>query len=1240
MATIVKKVYSSSGTYYIKVPGAIGVGGTTVNVQIDAHGGGGGGTVPAGINVGAPGGFAGHIAGMFSVPPGSELHIAVGNGGEPGQVGGTTFNGGLIQGFNNGSRLGGGGEGGTTYGNGAVQGGGGGALSCVIMTFANANFSDPYTTTLSNWPHNTESLTPNSNAKFTPLIWAGGGGGAPGPLNNGRPWPNGGVNGRAGGNVDISKINGRSAYNYITTNGTILTRAQYADSLDGWRSGGGGAGGAADYAYGELTDYEYAGTYINNGGNPSYIGYSAGGGPGGKSGINGFFLSNTVWHETPDLYPGGSWIGSTRALQTISQANGSTSWSGLPNDIFGNNGLSNAKNFATSLSRYGFGGPESGAGGPGRVTIRYEQLAGQPNDIDSFLTDYDAEVDTFYTTRNTVTILGINKPVPATVSGAADAFLIVNGTTIFVGSTVQVVNGAVLGLYVKSSDTFNTTKEVFLTVGDPGLEVQSRYILVTKATPPAFANPWDFTDIPDALPNKLISSTQEQITGLATGSAVVNVSASSTSGVPVDVELYIANIKKEAPTGVIYNGETIQLKLISSATAGDRITALVTIGDGDAVDWVVTTTANIDTGPEFYNFTNVDNIVGGSEVESNTVVITGINYTANVTASNPDNIPVFVSVNGGDWKNPLTETVTIENNETLQLKLTAPNQPRAEVKTKVIVGTNAYGQLDDEWIVKTSVAGDTTPDQFLFVDRNNQKATTTVYSNQVIIRGITSPAPLSITIPTDFTGTQPQFSINNGTDWFNITGLTHPPSPAPQTISNNVPLMLRLRTGSYGSNSALINVNIGGVTDQWAVTPLPEAPVSDQASTWYGSLGKADGYSIGTVISVFRDSSGAFGVLDGSPESRYPGFIECDGRTLNVVDYPDLFDVIGNIYGGTGSKSDESPYVYSGTFKLPDYRNRKLYGTGRVDGNVSSSPSVPTVLGPDGTDTGSSTTVGSQGGYWFIDKIDARGPYPREQLFEDEISSEFFRLGTIRTSGYANISGSTTFNIAGTCTGTVGPLRDAIVKTPEHFHEMVSSGLSETQNGLMAWGSPGLLPNQRIYSNSVSSYYPGAPNAPYQGLFSSKWSAEFSYNNYWASAKSDNIPLNNTNNSDAPGKVTTGGQIRLGAIDLGDNTTATVIGFSPGGTLTHSHYVSKTPFGTSVFGYGNVNGPGTAFGSTSLSETADVEFSASELALLSDLGTFTLSTKKAIVPTAKFRPNITVPLISKYYRAKYIIKAF
>jgi len=42
------------------------------------------------------------------------------------------------------------------------------------------------------------------------------------------------------------------------------------------------------------------------------------------------------------------------------------------------------------------------------------------------------------------------------------------------------------------------------------------------------------------------------------------------------------------------------------------------------------------------------------------------------------------------------------------------------------------------------------------------------------------------------------------------------------------------------------------------------------------------------------------------------GWLECDGKSLNVADYKALFSLIGTIYGGNGST----------TFALPDMRGR------------------------------------------------------------------------------------------------------------------------------------------------------------------------------------------------------------------------------------------------------------------------------------------------------------------------------
>lgn len=48
------------------------------------------------------------------------------------------------------------------------------------------------------------------------------------------------------------------------------------------------------------------------------------------------------------------------------------------------------------------------------------------------------------------------------------------------------------------------------------------------------------------------------------------------------------------------------------------------------------------------------------------------------------------------------------------------------------------------------------------------------------------------------------------------------------------------------------------------------------------------------------------------------GYLLCDGAAYNIVDYPDLHNVIGTTYGSAGA----------GTFRVPDLRNRNVIGAG------------------------------------------------------------------------------------------------------------------------------------------------------------------------------------------------------------------------------------------------------------------------------------------------------------------------
>jgi microcystin-dependent protein len=72
----------------------------------------------------------------------------------------------------------------------------------------------------------------------------------------------------------------------------------------------------------------------------------------------------------------------------------------------------------------------------------------------------------------------------------------------------------------------------------------------------------------------------------------------------------------------------------------------------------------------------------------------------------------------------------------------------------------------------------------------------------------------------------------------------------------------------------------------------------------------------------------------------------CDGRELKVMDYQELFDVLGYVYGGNGTS----------TFKIPDYRGYFLRG---VTGSTQNDPDVNERRPPDGGSGGTNNEAGS-----------------------------------------------------------------------------------------------------------------------------------------------------------------------------------------------------------------------------------------------------------------------------------------
>ena len=117
-------------------------------------------------------------------------------------------------------------------------------------------------------------------------------------------------------------------------------------------------------------------------------------------------------------------------------------------------------------------------------------------------------------------------------------------------------------------------------------------------------------------------------------------------------------------------------------------------------------------------------------------------------------------------------------------------------------------------------------------------------------------------------------------------------------------------------------------------------------------------------------------------------------------------------------------YPYNiGTFNQPDYRQRKILGFGNVNGAGTSTP-----------ENAVNNFVGQTGGQWYIAK---------NTLID---SGEFFVIGDVKTTGYADITADIAAYLTGTVKYQVGPMDDYVFPfPPTHGHRMLSVEVDETK---------------------------------------------------------------------------------------------------------------------------------------------------------------------------------------------------
>ena len=423
----------------------------------------------------------------------------------------------------------------------------------------------------------------------------------------------------------------------------------------------------------------------------------------------------------------------------------------------------------------------TGSTGPLTSSVTVKVLP-PDNEADQFTFDsiVDAETTTSYDS-NVITITGLEECQEAFATNGA-AFSVNGGA--FSTNTQTVCDGDTIQLRMISSSANSTKKTTTFTVGI----TSANWNITTKSAGNNVPNPFTFNDVIDAPVLSYVESNSVTITGI-TGATTVTAPTNNTNGI------FETRINDGTGWGAwstaaktIFNGQNLQLRIFTSDVLGEERNTAITVGDGAGVPWSVTNVTVADSNPDFFDFLDKINQQPDTFVDSEYITITGINVPTNIVCDNVDtDIIVFDPLTGATTL--YTNATTIVNNQQVKLRLKSSPDPGGEVNTNVTIGNSPLDSITDIWRVFTTTAGDIIPDAFYFINKDNQPPNTYVTSNTVLISGITSPSPISIT--------NGEFRIDGG-NWV-TTG----------SIDNGETLQLRILTASTLSTAKTLSITLG-----------------------------------------------------------------------------------------------------------------------------------------------------------------------------------------------------------------------------------------------------------------------------------------------------------------------------------------------------------------------------------------------------------------------------------------------
>ncbi|MCW9000453.1 MAG: BspA family leucine-rich repeat surface protein [Kangiellaceae bacterium] len=415
-----------------------------------------------------------------------------------------------------------------------------------------------------------------------------------------------------------------------------------------------------------------------------------------------------------------------------------------------------------------------------------------PNSF-SFAEVADVELSTVIES-DPVTISGIDDSVTVSITGGEFS---INGGS-FTSSAGTINNGQTIALRITSSDSFSTSVDASVTVGG----VSGTFRVTTLAedlTPDAFSfEPQTNVGLSTSIESNLITV------------AGVN------STTPVSIvggEYSISGADFVNTAGSVQSGDTVAVRLISSSEYVTQTELTLTIGTESEV-FQVTTVA--DTTPDAFLFTSQQEIARNTQVESNSITISGLGTAVPISITGGE-----YSIDGGSFTG---EVGQVDNGQSVVIRQTSS----AELETKTIA-ILTISDVEGSFEV-------TTQGRLNFTSLSGAVPNSRLQSELMTIDEIGDSTPISIE--------NGEYQIDRG-EWTDQAGF----------INNGQEVRVRARASQEFSTTNLSRLNVG---ESWGTFSITTKQNGNFVSVW-----KTDnpGVSDTNQIKISLDQNGSYDFL-------------------------------------------------------------------------------------------------------------------------------------------------------------------------------------------------------------------------------------------------------------------------------------------------------------------------------------------------------------------------------------------